>query len=177
MNKILSIVLNSLIILFIGFNAYLLLRNRGGKTPFASMVLTKPTLVIVLSENECSSCINDLQIVNDLFREFQQRHDIDIRGVIFSENERDPKGIREQFDFPFTFISDAGWFNLLGNRNTPLLVGLSSEGSVFFVDTIPMGTVLDRFYLEEIVIDRLHYSRNLQQEKAAFHYPNDRQVF
>lgn len=92
---------------------------------------------------------------------FFRDQDIDVQVLVYSPNLHDPKGIVNKFIYPTTLTDDDTIFKVLNSRYTPLLIGVSAQREIFFLDTIPKEIPIDEAYISDLVVDRLHYARNL----------------
>jgi len=152
--------INALIMAFLVINAYILL-SRTSDDLFGDIVLQKPTIALVIGEHDCLSCIHDLQIFNDLYPQIQSENDMDILAIIVSNDRTDTKNFSHYFDFPTITTDNVDIFKKIGHKNTPLILGLSKNKEIFFMDVLPLGTILSHGHIMDTLIDRLYYARNL----------------
>lgn len=126
--------------------------------PFPWLELEKPTLLVVLDEFECASCVHNLQILNALYETLRSDGQIDVRCLIMSRSKSDSKNISSFFAFPVTITDDFKIFRRLNIRRTPLILGISSQKNIVYSELIPSSTMVTEEYLRHGVLDRLYYS-------------------
>lgn len=150
--------INIFLVFFLVGNLYIILRQHREKTAFDLIPTNSPTLLLILSENECGSCVEELQTLNEVYPTIRDEHGFELYGMIVSKTKTDKKGFSKAFDFPFIVTDNFGIIKQLNIAYTPLLLALSAEKSVLFADILPFGAKLDKTLVLDVILDRLHYS-------------------
>ncbi len=158
MKKFGNIVMNSAILLFFIGNGYYIFLQYRERTAFDLIPTQRPTLLLIINDQECASCIKSLQSLNEIVPVIQNEHGFDISGLMLSKGKEDANGLTKAFDFPFLVTDNFGIAKRLNANHTPLLIALSAEKEVLFVDLLPFGSELDTNFVLDTILDRLHYS-------------------
>jgi hypothetical protein len=161
-NSVLWVVIFSVIVL----NGVLLLKlkkNTLEEPPLSFMEIKKPTLVLILDENECASCIWNLEFLNGIYTHYYNEGSLDFAAIILSKTKVDPKGIKKAFIFPCYTTDDFRILKRFNLNHTPVLLGITPEHQVVYSELIPFGTSLTEQYLKKGIIDRLYYSLTMNR--------------
>lgn len=148
-----------IILVVIVVNFYLLNRVKQGalkQYPLDFLEIKKPTLVVLLDEFECTTCVRNLMFLNDMYEQF--KGDFDFTGIILSKTKTDNKGIAKAFAFPTLITDNFGILRRLNQNQTPLIMGLSKENRIYYCDLIPVEMAPSEEYIRKGVLDRLYYS-------------------
>jgi uncharacterized membrane protein len=149
------------IAIIIVVNFYLLLelkQHSPAQEPLKYLDIKKPTLVVIMQEFECVSCVRGLLFLNDLYAGVKEEGSIDFQGIVLSRDKTDKKGISGAFKFPFHITGDFKILQRLNMNRTPIIIGLSKERRIVYCELIPIETTLSETYIRKGVLDRLYYS-------------------
>lgn len=137
---------------------YQVKKNRVHGAPFKELNIDKPTLIVILDEFECATCVENIKILNNLANQENIVGRIDFYCLIVSKSKSDSKKIAPFFSFP-TFVTDNyEIFRRLNINKTPLLLGLSPQKQIIYSEFLPPSIVVSERYLRKGIIDRLYYS-------------------
>ena len=159
--KVLSIIAWLIICIIIGVNAFLLFRmkqNSIGEVPLKFLDIKKPTLIVLLDEFECASCVRGLLFLNDMYTTIKAEGNLDFLGIILSKEKTDKKGIAKAFIFPVIISDDFRILKRLNINRTPIILGLSSAHRIVYYELVPFETSLTEDHIRKGVLDRLYYS-------------------
>lgn len=107
----------------------------------AFLELEKPTLVFVLDENECVSCLEGLSFLNELYTELVAQEILDLKVVVLSKNGRDCKEISRWFHFPVVVSDDFSLLESLNLNQTPILTGITAAHRIIWLQPLPSGII------------------------------------
>jgi hypothetical protein len=161
--KILNIGFWTLIFGIILLNMFLLNKvkqNALGDIPLEYLEIKKPTIIILLDEYACISCVQGLLFFNDIYMELHSKNDVDIKGVILSESKTDKKNITQSFIFPFVITNNFDILRRLNLNKTPVILGMSKDHRIFYSDFITKGSRVTPEFIKNGVLDRLYFSLN-----------------
>ena len=127
-----------------------ILRHRS-KVPLAFLQLEKPALVVLLDEHECQKCIEDLEVLNNAFERIEENGVITLQGIILSKKGVDSKGIASSFLFPTSISEDFGVLERLNMDKTPLLIGLTQEHRIAYVEYLHNSALLTEDHLDKVL--------------------------
>jgi hypothetical protein len=159
--EIFSVIGWSLVFLCIGVNLYYLSKPKIdilALPPLNDIDIEKPTLVLILNEYECASCVSNLLFLNRMYSKYRCDGEIDFLGIIMSEDLSDQKELQKAFDFPFVISDNFQVFKRLNINRTPLIVGISKNYRIVYFELIPQERQLSESYIRKGVLDRLYYS-------------------
>ncbi len=137
---------------------YLIRENSITGAPIEWLSSNKPVLLIILDEFECATCVENLQILNELSEQGDIKDRIDFHCLIVSKTKSDLKKIATFFSFPVSITDDFKIFRRLNINRTPLLLGLSPQKQIVYSEFIPPSTITSENYLKQGILDRLFYS-------------------
>jgi hypothetical protein len=147
-----------LIILVNGFLLFKLKQNSIAELPLKHLELTKPTLVVIVDEMECASCIHGLRFLNKMYTTIKNEGRLDFKGIILSKNNTDSKSISNAFIFPFQVSDDFRILKRLNLNRTPVIIGISKDNQILYWDLVPFQTGVTQDFIKKGVLDRLYYS-------------------
>ncbi len=158
----------AIIVVIVAVNAVLLVglkRKTLSDMPLESLNITKPTLVVIMDENECAACVKRLMALNDLYTYIKEEGRIDFRGVILSHTKKDPKQLKRAFIFPVEISDDFRILYRLKMNRTPMIIGLSADHRILYSELVPWEAGVTVDYLKSGVLNRLYYSLQFREEK------------
>jgi len=159
--KLIDIFMWILVFIVIVVNFFLLQRvkqNSIAGLPLKYLDIKKPTLIVLLDEFECVSCVRGLLFLNDMYITIKEEGNIDFLGIVLSKNKTDKKDLSKAFVFPVIISDDFMILKRLNINRSPIILGLSKDHRVVYYELVPFETPLTENHIRKGVLDRLYYS-------------------
>ncbi len=132
--------------------------RKNADTLFGRFELAKPSLVLLMGEHECMSCVLKVASWTDIYDEVRSHESFGLYGFVLSEGGKDPKRISDHFDFPVVGIDDFGVLARLNLDETPILMVVDQRNRILYSELILEDADIDLASLKDTVIQKLYYA-------------------
>ncbi len=128
------------------------------ETLLSSFDINKPTVILLIGEHECITCVAKASSLAELYHEVKRQGVFELLGIVLSEEGKDSKSIRSHFDFPFFVSSDFGALARLNLNKTPVLMVVDSQRRVLYSELILSEGDIDVAHLTNVIMQKLYFS-------------------